>query len=314
MSYAKGPGGARIHYEVHGDGERTVVLLHGLGLSSRFWFDLPQRLSVGPDPWRVVTIDNRGVGRSDKPLGSYGMPTMADDVASVLDHAGFDRAYVAGISLGGMIAQHVALRYPSRVEGLVLLGTSAGFPHMRLPSARWLASFLALPFDGRLRPRRNVARSLARLLLSEKDVARAPELLAGWPAALQTDPTPMRVYMSHLAAAVGHSTGFRLCQISCPTVVVAGDDDCLLPQYNSRILARLVPRAHLEFVVGAGHIITASHPECLGRALERVKTMQSAQARDNGALVAGDERAVLGGEARREPGRADGHSSDQLPR
>jgi 3-oxoadipate enol-lactonase len=266
MSFARGPGGARIHYEVHGDGDRTAVLLHGLGLSSR--------LAAGPDPWRVVTIDTRGVGRSDRPLGSYAMTTMADDVASVLDHAGLDRVYVAGISLGGMIAQHVALRHPLRVDGLVLLGTSAGFPHMWLPSARCLASFLALPFDGRLRPRRSVARSLARLLLSERDVPRARELLAGWPAALHTDPTPMRVYVSHLAAAVGHSTGFRLRQISCPTVVVAGDDDCLLPRRNSTLLARLVPRAHLEVVAGAGHIITASHPECVRRALERARTMQ----------------------------------------
>lgn len=272
MSFAIGPGGARIHYEVHGDGQRTAVLLHGLGLSSRFWFDQPQRLSSGLDPWRVVTIDNRGVGRSDRPLGSYAMTTMADDVAAVLEHARLDRAYVAGISLGGMIAQHVALRHPLRVEGLVLLGTSAGFPHMWLPSARCLASFLALPFDGRLRSR-SVARSLARLLLSERDVPRARELLAGWPAALHTDPTPMRVYMSHLAAAVGHSTGFRLRHISCPTVVVAGDDDCLLPNDNSRLLARLVPRAHLEVVAGAGHIITASHPECVRRALERARTM-----------------------------------------
>src|SRR5258708_28539946 len=121
MSYAKGPGGARIHYEVHGDGERTVVLLHGLGLSSRFWFDLPQRLSVGPDPWRVVTIDNRGGGRSHKPLGSYGMPTMADDRASGLDHAGLDRARVAALPLGGLSAQRVALPYPCRVPRLGLL-------------------------------------------------------------------------------------------------------------------------------------------------------------------------------------------------
>ena len=268
----------RIHYEVRGIGTRTVVLLHGLGLSSLFWFDQPRRLSEGPDPWRVVTIDNRGVGRSDRPLGSYAMETMGDDVAAVLDHAGIDRAFVVGISLGGMIAQHVALRHPRRVAGLVLVGTSAGFPDMRLPSALRLASFLSLPFDGRLRPRRDVAKSLARLLLSERDVPRARELLAGWPGALRAHPPPVRVCVAHLAAAVAHSTGHLLRQLTCPTVVVTGDDDCLLPLSNSRVLARLVPGAHLEVVRGAGHIVTASDPDCVRRALDRACAMPAREA------------------------------------
>ncbi len=270
MPFAKGPGGARIHYEIHGSAEHTVVLLHGLGLSSRFWFDQPRRLSTGPDGWRVITIDNRGVGRSDRPHGPYSMGMLADDVAAVLEHARIGRAYVAGLSLGGMIAQHVALRHPMRTAGLVLLGTSAGFPNMRLPEARLVASFLSLPLDGRLR-RKRVPDSLARLLLSERDLPRAPELLAGWPAAFQTDSPPFRVYMSHLAALLGHRPGSRLGRIACPTVVVTGDDDSLLPHHNSHVLARLVPGAHLEIVPGAGHIIPVSDPDCVRRALTRLR-------------------------------------------
>jgi pimeloyl-ACP methyl ester carboxylesterase len=289
MPYAKGSGGARIHYDVRGSSHQTVVLLHGLGLSSRFWFDQPERLGSSPDPWRVITIDNRGVGRSDKPLApqSYTMRAMADDVAAVLDHARVERAYVAGLSLGGMIAQHVALRHAPRVEGLVLLGTSAGFPHMHLPRAKALASFLALPFDGSLR-RREVRRPFARLLLGGQDVGRSTELLSGWPDAFKTDPTPTRVFMAHLAAAVfSHSAGDDLHRVHCPTVVVTGDDDALLPQQNSRTLARLFPWAHLEVVRGAGHIIPASHPECVRKALEKVKSMAHVRASSrNGAHAA----------------------------
>jgi 3-oxoadipate enol-lactonase len=289
MPLAKGTGGARIHYDVHGNARQTAVLLHGLGLSSRFWFDQPLRLSSGPDPWRVITIDNRGVGRSDKPFAPYTMRAMADDVAAVLDHARVDRACVVGLSLGGMIAQHVALRHPSLVEGLVLLGTSAGFPHMHLPKARSLASFLALPFDGSLR-RKEVRKSFARLLLGHRDVHRSGELLAGWPGALKTDPTPTRVFISHLAAAVfSHSAGDNLRRVSCPTVIVTGDDDALLPHHNSRTLARLVPRAHLEVVPGAGHIIPASHPECVRRALDKIKAMSGAH---SGAAVQNGAHAV----------------------
>jgi pimeloyl-ACP methyl ester carboxylesterase len=282
MPFAKGSGGARIHYEVHGSAPQSVVLLHGLGLSSRFWFDQPQRLSSGPDPWQVIAIDNRGVGRSDRPL-RYTMRAMADDVAAVLEHARVDRAYVVGISLGGMIAQHVVLRHPRSVAGLVLLGTSAGFPHMHLPRARSLVSFLALPFDGRLRQKK-VHASFARLLLGRNDVHRSTELLAGWPSALQTDPTPMRVFISHLAAAVfSHSAGPGLHRVSCPTVIVTGDDDALLPHHNSRTLAKLLPGAHLEVIPGAGHIIPASHPEAVRRALDRAKAMAThAVARSHG--------------------------------
>ena len=271
MPFATGAGGARIHYEVRRGSGPPAVLIQGLGLSSRFWFDVPDRLAADPDPWHVLTPDHRGVGRSDRPLGPYLMRVMADDVAAVLDHARLERAYVVGISLGGMVAQHVAIRHPSRVAGLVLLATTAGFPHVRLPSALALARFLALPLSGQLR-QSHVDRSYARLLLSRKDVPRARELLAGWPAAMQTEPTSLRVFVAHFAAILAHSAGSGLRDIACPTVIVTGDDDCLLPHQNSRVLARLIPGAHLEVIPG-GHILTASDPECVRRALVRARAM-----------------------------------------
>jgi 3-oxoadipate enol-lactonase len=275
MPFATGAGGARIHYDTRGEtrdrGVPTAILIQGLGLSSRFWFDIPDRLASGRDPWRVLTPDHRGVGRSSRPLGPYLMGTMADDVAAVLDHAGVDRAYVVGISLGGMVAQHVAIRHPSRVAGLVLLATTAGFPHVRLPSPLALARFLALPMNGQLRES-HVGPAFARLLLARRDVPRANELLAGWPAALHTQPTSLPVFAAHFAAVLAHSAGSGLRRITCPTVIMTGDDDALLPQQNSRVLARLIPGAYLEVVPG-GHIIPASDPDCVARALARARTM-----------------------------------------
>jgi 3-oxoadipate enol-lactonase len=268
----------RIHYEVRGTRGPTVVLIQGLGLSSRFWFDLPERLTSGSDPWRVVTLDNRGVGRSDKPKGFFSMESMADDVVAVLDAAGVERATVVGLSLGGMIAQHVALRHPSRVEGLVLLATSAGPPHACLPRARAIATLLTLPLGGRLRPRGPVAPALARLVLSEHDVQRAADLLAEWPAALCGEPTSIRVYVAQLCAVVAHSTGSRLGSIGCPTVVMTGDEDALIPGENSARIAKLVPGAQLEIVRHCGHIIPASDPDSIQRGLTRVRAMAGAGA------------------------------------
>lgn len=288
MPFATGAGGARIYYETRGQTRGpTAVLIQGLGLSSRFWFDVPDRLASGRDPWRVVTPDHRGVGRSSRPLGPYLMGTMADDIAAVLDDASVDRAYVVGISLGGMVAQHVAIRHPSRVAGLVLLATTAGFPHVRLPSPLALARFLALPMNGQLR-QSPIGPSFARLLLARRDVPRARELLAGWPAALQTEPTSLPVFAAHFAAVVGHSVGAGLRQIACPTVIVTGDDDALLPSQNSRVLARLIPGSYLEVVPG-GHIITASDPECVARALARARAMAGDEPE---SPIAGDEPAA----------------------
>ena len=128
MPFATGARGARIYYETRGAGGPTAILIQGLGLSSRFWFDVPDRLAAGRDPWHVLTPDHRGVGRSDRPLGPYFMGTMADDVAAVLDHARVERAYVVGISLGGMVAQHVAIRHPSRVAGSRSARDDGGVP------------------------------------------------------------------------------------------------------------------------------------------------------------------------------------------
>jgi 3-oxoadipate enol-lactonase len=273
MPFAIGAGKARIHYETRGTEGPWVVLIQGLGLSSRFWFDVPERLTRGPQPYRVVTLDNRGVGESDRPYAPrYFMGTMADDVAAVLDDAKIPRAYVVGISLGGMIAQHVALRHPSKVAGLVLIATSAGFPFMRMPRVRDLLSFMALPFNGGLRPRDVVGEGFARLLLAHKDVKRARELLEGWPQALRDHATPTRIYLAHFGSILSHHAGWRLGRVTCPTVILAGDDDALLPLENARTLARLMPGSHLEIVPG-GHILHAGNPECVRRALNRVRSI-----------------------------------------
>ncbi len=149
-----------------------MVLLQGLGLSSAFWFDVPRLLASDERrPRHVIAIDNRGTGRSDKPRRLWTMGTMADDVIAVLDHAGVDSAFIVGISMGGMIAQHVALRHPSRVRGLVLLATTAGFLMGALPKPATLGRLLSLPFGG---PR--AATNLTRLLLPESKWSRGREI------------------------------------------------------------------------------------------------------------------------------------------
>jgi pimeloyl-ACP methyl ester carboxylesterase len=268
MPSATSHDGNRIYYEVTGDvGSADVVLIQGLGLSSRYWFDLPERLArVG---YRVLVLDNRGVGRSEAPAGrlAYRMADMADDVAHVMDAARMPSAYVVGISMGGMIAQHVALRHAAKVQGLVLLATTCGLPHGHLPPLRELPRLIAIGVG----QARDPVRALARILVPRRHQPRARELFAKWPALLKSERVRPRAFLGQLAGVAAHSTGFRLREIRCPAVVVTGDEDVLVPAKNAHVLARRLRNAHLEVISDCGHGIPILDEEVVHRALERLK-------------------------------------------
>ena len=247
--------GAHIHYSVHGPSSArargpAVILVQGLGLSSRFWFDVPDLLASDPArPRYVLALDNRGTGKSDKPGGVWTMGTMADDVVAVLDHAGVDAAFVVGISMGGMIALHVALRHPSRVRGLVLIATTSGFLLGALPEMR----------------------ALGRLLLPESKWSRAREIFRDWPSAMRDDPTSAATFAAHCFAASTHNVTRHLRKIRCPAVIVSGSDDALIPLRNAEVLAREIPGAELEVIPDTGHAVFAEDRDLVRRMVVRLE-------------------------------------------
>lgn len=273
MPFAIGHADTRIHYSVHsvhgGDGadDECVVLIQGLGLSSRFWFDVPERiLARSRTPFRVVLIDNRGTGQSDRPGGLYRSEHMADDVVAVLDALDVRRAHLVGISMGGMIAQQVAIRHPERVAGLVLLATTAGFKAGQMPPFRSVLRLL-LTALGNLAIAR---RAHYALLLPKKDQPRGDELMREWPALIEEEQLPLWTYIAQIAAALLHSPERHLHEVTCPTVIVAGEEDVVLPKRNSEILAGLLPNAHLEVLPEVGHAIPLTDDSVIPRALDRL--------------------------------------------
>jgi pimeloyl-ACP methyl ester carboxylesterase len=255
----------KIHWESHGiDRGPAVVLVQGLGLSSRFWFDQPQRLSKKR---RVITLDNRGTGRSDKPRRPYRLPQMADDVARVIREANAGPATVVGISMGGMIAQHVAMRHPRDVKALVLLSTTAGHPHGTFPKPQAIATLLRAPSQ-----RRNpaVVRQFNRLLLPEHELDNAHVHLSRWPEALAHDPLSMQTFVRHFLAVMTNWTGANVARIEQPTVVVHGEDDILVPPENGRTLAKLIPNSNLVLLPRIAHAIPTLVPDIIEQALGRV--------------------------------------------
>jgi len=276
MAHALAPDGVRIHYEIHSAGQdrslAPVVLVQGLGLSSRFWFELPRDLANDPHrPRTTIVLDNCGTGRSDRPKGILRPSRMADDVVTVLDACGVEQAVVVGISMGGMIAMHAAVRHPGRVKGMVLMATSPGLPHGRMPTLHATAALLYTPFV-----RRRRVRWVNRILLPEHELDRAAELLAAWPAVFRKDPISPRTFLAQLAGVATHSIGFRLGRVRCPTVVVAGEDDILVPPENARRIARRIPRSRLVLRPGVAHVIPVQEPRIVQESLAMLEEMGGA--------------------------------------
>lgn len=257
--------GTRLCYVQRGEGP-TVVLVQGLGLPGRMWLELPQ--SLLDHGFSVVIPDNRGTGHSAASWPPYTMARLAGDLAAVMRDSGATPAIVVGLSLGGMIVQHLVLRQPRLVRGLVLAATSCGLPHGKFPNLR-----LGVLLPRALRGDRRALEEVRGLLVHPSSLAANPRLFELWDRQMSPAAGPTVSWqgmLGQLTAHTAHSTGFRLGRIRCPTVVIAGEDDRILPAENSRILARRIPGAELVMLPQAGHAFPLERPGQLLEAIRRV--------------------------------------------
>lgn len=262
MPFARS-GTCRVFYELRGHPDHpALVLVRGLARSGRYWGAFVDALATR---FRVVALDNRGVGHSDAPPPPYSVETMADDVAAVLDDAAIGSASVFGMSLGGMIAQRLALRHPDRVDALILGCTTCGGRRARRFPLSGVAALLRAAAAG---PERGIA-LVAPFLLSERTIRDRPEVLAEWAELARREPVTPRGFAGQVAAAARHSTWAELPRIAAPALVITGDADRLIHPHNSYILAGRIPDARLELVPGAGHDLTTDAPEVVVDAVER---------------------------------------------
>ena len=248
--------GHLIHWEESGPRDAPpLLLIMGLGLSSRSWDQLPGRLS---NRFRVIIFDNRGTGRSGRRARSWSMATLADDSAAVLREAGVTEerpAFVFGISLGGMIAQELALRHPRLLKSLALGATNLGPWRSRWGSLRSRLKFLSLITLG---PGRD-ARRLARLCVSAGFADRANADWLRWARGLEhTDPLSS---LRQMRAVMSHSTHARLPTVRLPVLVLTGDQDQIIPFDNSRLIHARIPNAKLVVIEGAGHVFPLEQPQ-----------------------------------------------------
>ncbi len=231
-----------IYYEIHGAGE-PMMLIRGIGTSGYVWGAFADELSQS---FQVLWFDNRGAGRTEAPPGPYTMREMADDTAGLLRRLGHRPAHVVAVSLGGMIAQELAINHPDVVRTLVLGCTDfGGSEAIRSTDSEQGLRPAADPKEAARRAVGTIY-SAEWLQANPEEVARIQALRAAYP------PTPAG-YQAQLQAALSHDCGDRLDRIRAPVLVLTGTADRVVAWENSRLLAGRIPGAELITYEGAGH-------------------------------------------------------------
>lgn len=259
MPYIRASDGIRIHYSETGRrGGPPVVLIQGLGADKHLWN--VQRLALAPR-YRTLAIDNRGAGRSDKPYGVYSLEQMADDVATMLDHAEVEDAHIVGASMGGAIAQLMALRHGDRIRSLTLACTACRHH-------AWRRELLAEWAEVAQREGMGAMTSeAARWMIGPRSLRRISPAI-GWlgPLALSRPP---HAFVAQVGAilSVHDEVKERLSEVTVPTLVMVGNQDILTPRGDSEELAERIPTAELVVISGAAHGFMVEHGTTFNRIL-----------------------------------------------
>ncbi|HSB42102.1 MAG TPA: alpha/beta fold hydrolase [Methylomirabilota bacterium] len=251
--------GVRLFYEETGaPAAPPLVLIMGWGGDHTAWALQVPAFAAGH---RVIAVDNRGAGQSEVPDGSYSIPGMAADVAGLMDALGLARAHVCGASMGGMIAQELALRHPERVLTLGLHCTTAGIDAY----GRFLIdTLIAVKARGSLE---EYVRAVMPWILCRKTMVERPEFVRFWidRALAYPYPTTLEGLARQADAIRSHDTLARLGEIRMPTLITTGTEDILVPPAFSGVLHARIPGSELVTLPDAGHLHFIEQAEAFNR-------------------------------------------------
>ncbi len=242
MPYAS-VNGVKIYYEIHGEGY-PVVLIGGLGSQIQSW---ATQVPIYSEHFKVITFDNRGAGRSDKPEAGYTTEDMADDTACLMDELEVDCAHIVGKSMGGMIGQWLAIKYPDKVNKLVMGCSSASRDEVGneiLRMGREIATKIGTKAVWLMALYLGYSREYI-----EKNLGTIKEAMASVPE----NPEALNGYLGQSFACERHNTTDLLHKIKSPALVMAGGSDLIASPKRSLELAGLIPDSDLKVFEGAGH-------------------------------------------------------------
>ena len=259
MPFVSATDGTRIHYEVTGRvGKTPVLMIQGLGASKNAW-NL-QRIAMATR-FRIISFDNRGAGRSDKPTEPFTLEQMADDAIAVLDAAGIETAHIVGASMGGVISQIVAVKFPQRVRSLTLVCTACrNHPWRQELLQSWAKT---AEEKGMI----EVGKEAAQWVMSPRSFRRLVPAFTwmGPLAALR----PRHSFVSQIHAILDTREDLvdQLSTISAPTMVIVGNQDILTPRGDSEEIAERIPNAELVVISGAAHGLMMEHSSTFNKIL-----------------------------------------------
>jgi 3-oxoadipate enol-lactonase len=235
-----------------------VLMIQGLGADKHGW-DM-QRFVLATR-YRVIALDNRGAGRSDKPFGHYSLEQMADDAIAVLDAVGVDVAHVVGASMGGAIAQIVAVKHRERVRSLTLVCTACRNHPWRRELLNGWAVMASEQGMGAM------AREAARWVIGPRSFRRLLPAF-GWLGPLAMGRTS-HAFAAQVRAILNtdESMADELATITVPALVLVGNQDILTPRGDSEELAERLPNAELVVISGAAHGLMVEHASTFNRVL-----------------------------------------------
>ena len=255
--------GINLYYETHGRGP-LLVLIPGLGYDSWMYSRMIPGLA---EHFQVISIDNRGSGLSDKPAGPYTAQMLAADVIGLLDDFPGVKAHIVGHSMGGFIAQALAIDYPERVDKLVLSATNFGGPRHIPISPPAMAVLTDVSGDPIERLRRGIAISTAPGFAEQN-----AEFVESWVQYRVAHPIDPVGYQAQLAIGLGllsEAASFenKLGRVTAPTLLLFGEHDVVVPPGNAELLAAKLPDARIEILPNAGHVFPFETPEAANKAI-----------------------------------------------
>lgn len=266
--------GLEMYYEIEGDGP-PVVLIGGLSQDHLGWmFQVPALAAAG---YRVITPDNRDAGQTAEGRSSYSVRDMADDTIGLMDALGLSSAHIVGLSMGGMIAQEMAIDHPSRVASLSLVCTVAAMDPDGAGILRaWRA---ARPHCDDV----DFVQMVSAWLFTYRFYQNA-EAVRGFLELVRGNPFPQSAagFQRQCDAVLTHDTRDRLSRITAPTNVIVGTEDTLTPARHSRWLADRISGAKLTEVPNAAHVLSLETPDAFNRVL--LDFLQAQRGREAAAI------------------------------
>ena len=255
--------GIELYYEIHGAGQ-PLVLISGLGYSLWQWHKMVPFLA---EHFQVLTFDNRGVGQSDKPAGPYTAQMLAADTAGLLDALGIEKAIIAGHSMGGFVAQAMALDFPQKVAKLILCSTNFGGPHHVPVTAEAMKVLTDVTSDALTRFKNGLAVSTAPDW-SEKNPEMIEEWVK-WRVANPIDPAPYQAQMAIGFGLMPEAAAFenKLPRLNVPTLILFGAHDKVVPPENASLLAEKIAGSKVMIFPDAGHFFPIEIAEAASRTI-----------------------------------------------